>query len=236
SHAALSSKSRARPAHPRKSARARRAGAEGVSKTDRRHADCSAVLREEPAMAQRMFTTLVIVATVFTVAIGCARTSARTRSTPADSTPAASPSSASTDVAGTWAWIGLGARWRDRRGADRRHPAAQSRPDVVGTVDDESRQGADGVGNVHDVGPSRLSQELIGWQYLARPPGERSLRHARQRGARPRRPARSGAGPVKKRTLQSGGRLTTGATATPSDSSFAATRNNADSQNGAATS
>ncbi len=48
-------------------------------------------------MAQRMFTTLVIVATVFTVAIGCARTSARTRST-----PAASPSSASTDVAGTW--------------------------------------------------------------------------------------------------------------------------------------
>jgi len=53
-------------------------------------------------MAQRMFTTLVIVATVFTVAIGCARTSARTRSTPADSTPAASPSSASTDVAGTW--------------------------------------------------------------------------------------------------------------------------------------
>src|SRR5437870_8774626 len=53
-------------------------------------------------MAQRMFTTLVIVATVFTVAIGCARTSARTRSTPADSTPAASPSSASTDVVGTW--------------------------------------------------------------------------------------------------------------------------------------
>src|SRR5882724_10005627 len=47
-------------------------------------------------MAQRMFTTLVIVATVFTVAIGCARTSAR-----ADSTPAASPSSASTDLVGT---------------------------------------------------------------------------------------------------------------------------------------
>src|SRR5207245_9085746 len=53
-------------------------------------------------MAQRMFTTLVIVATVFTVAIGCARTSARTSSTPADSTPAASPSSASTDLVGTW--------------------------------------------------------------------------------------------------------------------------------------
>src|SRR2546430_8326147 len=48
-------------------------------------------------MAQRMFTTLVIVATVFTVAIGCARTSART-----SSTPAASPSSASTDLVGTW--------------------------------------------------------------------------------------------------------------------------------------
>jgi len=42
---------------------------------------------------------------------------------------------------------------------------------VVGTVEDESRQGADGVGNVHDVGQSRLSQELVGWQYLARPPG-----------------------------------------------------------------
>jgi len=53
-------------------------------------------------MAQRMFTTLVIVATVFTVAVGCARTSARTSSTSADSTPAASPSSASTDLVGTW--------------------------------------------------------------------------------------------------------------------------------------
>jgi hypothetical protein len=48
-------------------------------------------------MAQRMFTTLVIVATVFTVAIGCARTSART-----SSTPAASPSTATTDLVGTW--------------------------------------------------------------------------------------------------------------------------------------
>jgi len=46
-------------------------------------------------MAQRMFTTLVIVATVFTVAIGCARSTART-------SPAASPSTATSDLAGTW--------------------------------------------------------------------------------------------------------------------------------------
>jgi hypothetical protein len=48
-------------------------------------------------MAQRIFTTLVIVATVFTVAIGCARTSAGT-----SSAPAASPSSAVADLVGTW--------------------------------------------------------------------------------------------------------------------------------------
>src|SRR5256712_11523977 len=71
-------------------------------------------------MAQRMFTTLVIVATVFTVAIGCARTSARASSTPADSTPAASPSSASTDLVGTWggsAWELAGGIAAARRGA-----------------------------------------------------------------------------------------------------------------------
>src|SRR5438094_1838655 len=187
-------------------------------------------------MAQRMFTTLVIVATVFTVAIGCARTSARTRSTPADSTPAASPSSASTDVAGTW----RGSAWELAGGiaVARTDATLQLNPDQTWSARWKTNQGKEQTasGNVHDVGQSRLSQELVGWQYLARPPGERSLRHARQRGARPRRPARSQAGPVKKRTVQSGGRLTTGAAATPSASSFAATRNNADSRKGAATS
>lgn len=90
-------------------------------------------------MAQRMFTTLVIVATVFTVAIGCARTSARTRSTPADSTPAASPSSASTDVAGTW----RGSAWELAGGiaAARTDATLQLNPDQTWSARWKTNQG-----------------------------------------------------------------------------------------------
>src|SRR5437773_583434 len=105
-------------------------------------------------MAQRMFTTLVIVATVFTVAIGCARTSARTRST-----PAASPSSASTDVAGTW----RGSAWELAGGiaAARTDATLQLNPDQTWSARWKTNQGKEQTasGNVHDVGQSRLSQE-----------------------------------------------------------------------------
>src|SRR5438094_5217684 len=85
-------------------------------------------------MAQRMFTTLVIVATVFTVAIGCARTSARTRST-----PAASPSSASTDVAGTW----RGSAWELAGGiaAARTDATLQLNPDQTWSARWKTNQG-----------------------------------------------------------------------------------------------
>jgi len=85
-------------------------------------------------MAQRMFTTLVIVATVFTVAIGCARTSART-----SSTPAASPSSASTDVAGTW----RGSAWELAGGiaAARTDATLQLNPDQTWSARWKTNQG-----------------------------------------------------------------------------------------------
>ena len=85
-------------------------------------------------MAQRTFTTLVIVATVFTVAIGCARTSARTRST-----PAASPSSASTDVAGTW----RGSAWELAGGiaAARTDATLQLNPDQTWSARWKTNQG-----------------------------------------------------------------------------------------------
>src|SRR5437773_7239952 len=85
-------------------------------------------------MAQRMFTTLVIVATVFTVAIGCARTSARTRST-----PAASPSSASTVVAGTW----RGSAWELAGGiaAARTDATLQLNPDQTWSARWKTNQG-----------------------------------------------------------------------------------------------
>src|SRR5436309_14788382 len=85
-------------------------------------------------MAQRMFTTLVIVATVFTVAIGCARTSARTRST-----PAASPSSASTDEAGTW----RGSAWELAGGiaAARTDATLQLNPDQTWSARWKTNQG-----------------------------------------------------------------------------------------------
>jgi len=85
-------------------------------------------------MAQRMFTTLVIVATVFTLAIGCARTSARTRST-----PAASPSSASTDVAGTW----RGSAWELAGGiaAARTDATLQLNPDQTWSARWKTNQG-----------------------------------------------------------------------------------------------
>src|SRR3989454_994372 len=90
-------------------------------------------------MAQRMFTTLVIVATVFTVAIGCARTSARASSTPADSTPAASPSSASTDLVGTWG----GSAWELAGGiaAARTDATLQLNPDQTWSARWKTNQG-----------------------------------------------------------------------------------------------
>src|SRR6266446_377311 len=85
-------------------------------------------------MAQRMFTTLVIVATVFTVAIGCARTSART-----SSTPAASPSSASTDLVGTWG----GSAWELAGGiaAARTDATLQLNPDQTWSARWKTNQG-----------------------------------------------------------------------------------------------
>lgn len=85
-------------------------------------------------MAQRMFTTLVIVATVFTVAIGCARTSART-----SSTPAASPSSASTDLVGTW----HGSAWELAGGiaAARTDATLQLNPDQTWSARWKTNQG-----------------------------------------------------------------------------------------------
>src|SRR6266446_377301 len=85
-------------------------------------------------MAQRMFTTLVIVATVFTVAIGCARTSARTSSTPADST-----SSASTDLVGTWG----GSAWELAGGiaAARTDATLQLNPDQTWSARWKTNQG-----------------------------------------------------------------------------------------------
>src|SRR2546426_11718875 len=84
-------------------------------------------------MAQRMFTTLVIVATVFTVAIGCARTSART-----SSTPAASPSSATTDLVGTW----RGSAWELAGGIPpaRTDATLQLKPDQTGAARWETEQ------------------------------------------------------------------------------------------------
>jgi len=52
-------------------------------------------------MAQRMFTTLLIALTVVTVAMGCARSSTRARSTATE--PAASPTTTTPrDLVGTW--------------------------------------------------------------------------------------------------------------------------------------
>ena len=51
-------------------------------------------------MAQRMFTTLLIALTVVTVAMGCARSSTRARSTTTE--PAASPTTTPRDLVGTW--------------------------------------------------------------------------------------------------------------------------------------
>src|SRR5438094_10105639 len=85
-------------------------------------------------MAQRMFTSLVIAATVSTVAIACARPSARTRSA-----PAASPSSASTDVAGTW----RGSAWELAGGiaAARTDATLQLNPDQTWSARWKTNQG-----------------------------------------------------------------------------------------------
>ena len=85
-------------------------------------------------MAQRTFTTLVIVATVFTVTIGCARTSART-----SSTPAASPSSATTDLVGTW----RGSAWELAGGipAARTDATLQLNPDQTWSARWKTNQG-----------------------------------------------------------------------------------------------
>src|SRR2546427_12629678 len=90
-------------------------------------------------MAQRMFTTLVIVAPVFTVAIECARTSAGPSSTPADSPPAASPSSASTDLVGTW----HGSAWELAGGipAARTDATLQLNPDQTWSARWKTNQG-----------------------------------------------------------------------------------------------
>jgi len=100
-------------------------------------------------MAQRMFTTLVIVATVFTVAIGCARTSARTSSTLADSTPAASPSSASTDVAGTW----RGSAWELAGGiaAARTDVTLQLNPDQTWSARWKTNQGKEQTNDLYGM-------------------------------------------------------------------------------------
>jgi len=83
-------------------------------------------------MAQRMFTTLVIVATVFTVAIGCARSTART-------SPAASPSTATSDLAGTWS----GTAWELAGGiaAARTDATLQLNPDQTWSARWKTNQG-----------------------------------------------------------------------------------------------
>ena len=100
-------------------------------------------------MAQRMFTTLVIVATVFTVAIGCARTSARTRST-----PAASPSSASTDVAGTW----RGSAWELAGGiaAARTDATLQLNPDQTWSARWKTNQGKQTASGTYTTSGNRV--------------------------------------------------------------------------------
>ena len=88
-------------------------------------------------MAQRMFTTLVIVATVFTVAVGCPRSSMRTGSTA--TSPAASPSSATTDLVGTW----RGSAWELAGGiaAARTDATLQLNPDQTWTARWKTNQG-----------------------------------------------------------------------------------------------
>ena len=90
-------------------------------------------------MAQRTFTTLLIAATVFTVAVGCARSSARTDS--AVTNPAASPSSRATDLVGTW----RGSAWELAGGiaAARTDATLQINPDQTWSARWRTNQGAE---------------------------------------------------------------------------------------------
>jgi len=85
-------------------------------------------------MTQRIFATLVIAATVFTVAVGCAR-HARTSET----TPAASPSMATTDLIGTW----KGEAWELAGGiaAARTDATAQFNPDQTWSAQWKTNEG-----------------------------------------------------------------------------------------------